>query len=141
MNSKTIGSISEYKIMSRLLELGKCVLRPIEDNERFDIIVLDKETNTYQKIQCKTGRLLDGSVRFSTHNSYTPYMRPGTRRSYVDDVDCFIVYCPELDEYYLIPIDLIKEQGSFSLRVNTLSTSNTNNSRSDIKWAKNYVLA
>ena len=136
MNTKDIGFISEIKIITKLLEQNKVVLRPLDDNQRYDLVIHNKENNTYFRVQCKTGRLEDGSVRFLCHNSYTPYMKQGITKSYIDQIDYFAVYCRELDECYLISINEVKNAASFSLRVLPFKSGE----RVNVKWAKNYIL-
>jgi hypothetical protein len=67
MNSKTIGEKSEGMILARLLYHNKIVLRPFGDNQRYDLVVDDN--NKFIRIQCKTGKLINGAVKFSTCSS------------------------------------------------------------------------
>jgi len=57
------------------------------------------------------------------------------RRSYVGEVDVFIVYCPDLDRIYAIPVDDVPlSEGS--LRVEPTA----NGQKKGIRWAADYEL-
>ncbi len=69
-------------------------------------------------VQCKTGRLLGGAVRFRTASSYYHHPHPKKpAKHYVDQIDFFAVYCPETEGVYLIPIADLNAESLASLRV------------------------
>lgn len=107
---KRIGDISEAMVIARLLKDGDVVLKPFGDNERFDLVAYSNEE--FIRIQVKTGRLKNGAVVFATCN----HGRDFESKSYKGDADMFMVYCPETDKVYAVPVDDCKETAC-SLRV------------------------
>ena len=130
MNSKAVGILSEQKTIVRLLELGYIVSRPIGDNSRYDLII---DNGKLYRVQVKTGRLRNGIILFNrksvTWNRTATYTTPYTK----EEIDWFLVYCPDTNELYKVPV----EDRVVHLRVN----SPKNNQVEHIKWAKNYVLS
>jgi hypothetical protein len=102
-NPKAIGERSEAHIVARLLDAGKSVLKPHGDNRRYDL-VLD-EGDRFVRVQCKTGRLRNGTVAFSTCSSYVH--RGLGRKDYRGQADVFAVYCPDNDKAYMVPVDVV----------------------------------
>lgn len=97
---KSVGERSEGIIIAAFLRAGKTVLMPFGDNQRYDL-VLD-EDGSFVRIQCKTGRIIDGAVEFATSSTYAH--RGGQRRDYIGQADRFAVYSPELDKVYIVPV-------------------------------------
>lgn len=130
MNDKARGEISEAKAIAALLEKGYSVSTPFGNNQRYDVIVDDG--NKLSKVQVKTGRLRNGCVEFNTTNVNC---FNGKRKSYVGQIDYFVVYCPDTDKLYKIDIEDASCGSSMSLRIETPRKVNTT-----IKWAKDYLL-
>lgn len=105
MNSKDIGDISESQVLARLILKGENVLIPFGDNKRYDLVI-EKDGN-FQRIQIKTGRFKNGVIIFPTCSSSTH--RGGNKNNYIGQIEMFMVYCPELDTIYRVPINEIKE--------------------------------
>lgn len=99
---KIIGEISEAQVLARMLRAGEVVLLPFGDCQRYDM-VMDRDVG-FIRVQVKTGRLKQGTVRFQTSSSGSTTDHR-TRVSYVGAIDCFAVYCPENDQVYLVPIE------------------------------------
>ena len=86
------------------------------------------------RIQCKTGRLRNGAVLFNTRS--VRCNRKGIfTRSYVGEIDYFAVYCPELDEVFVISCEETGLTGG-SLRVKPT----VNRQNKGILWAADYAL-
>jgi hypothetical protein len=103
MHTKQKGDITTAKVMTHLLALGKTVLIPWGDNQRYDLVI--DEGNHFKRVQCKTGRLINGCIAFntsSTGNPNAPY-----RNSYLGQADLFGVFSPELDKCYLVPVEQV----------------------------------
>lgn len=131
-NSKSIGNLSEMKVMTRLIELGHKVSIPYGDNCRYDLI-LDLN-GTLQKIQIKTGRYKDGCVVFETR-SVNKIGGCYQRNNYKNQVHYFIIYCPQLNQLYIIdPNELSNTSGR--LRVDPPKRTYLKN----IIWAKDHIL-
>lgn len=82
-------------------------LRPHQDNGQ-----------RLSRVQCKSGRLLNGCVTFRPCNTYAHHPNPkASRRSYVGQIDDFAVFCPETRAVYLVPIDDVPSEASAALRI------------------------
>jgi hypothetical protein len=131
MESHRRGDLTEQIVITELKRRCISVSTPIGDNERYDV-VLEQPSGNLLRAQIKTGRLKDGVIRFKgvsqhTNSSGHVYQRYG------DDVDCFLVYCYETEQTYLI--DSAEVGTSMYLRVDS-PRQDTN----QINWAKKYRL-
>ena len=54
MNSKHVGDTSEAQVIAALLKMGKNVLLPFGDNQRYDVVI--EEKGKFIRIQVKTAR-------------------------------------------------------------------------------------
>lgn len=131
MNSKKIGDITTATILSHLLQKGYFVLLPFGDSLRYDLVV--EKDNKFERIQCKTGRLKDGFIVFSTASLtwYPTY----NRKNYVGQIDYFGVYCPQNGKCYLIPVDQVGQTRA-NLRVEPTKNSQNKN----IRWATEFEI-
>jgi PD-(D/E)XK endonuclease len=127
-----VGLRTEAAILSELVRRGYQVLVPIGTNQRYDL-VLDID-GQFTRAQCKTGRLRDGVVRFSTGSTRSNTRRTFTR-DYTGEVEHFLVYCPETNGIYAVPTDEAPS-GYGRLRIEP-----TRNAQADgIRWARDYEL-
>ncbi len=132
---KDVGDRSTLAIILVLHQSGYGVLLPFGENTRYDLAI-ERDRNVYL-VQCKTGRLLGGAVRFRTASSYYHHPNPKMpAKHYVDQVDFFAVYCAETEGVYLIPIADIKAESLASLRVDPPH----NNQRDRIRFAADYEI-
>jgi hypothetical protein len=129
-NPKTIGERSEAVIIAKLLLRGEVVLQPFGDNQRYDLVI--DRNGTFVRVQCKTGRLVDGIIKFYSSSNAGGY----SKRSYYGEVEMFAVYCPENDRVYLVPIE------DAASVVTTLRVDPPKDCRSSesLRWAKDYLL-
>ena len=127
-----VGQRSEAVIQAELVKRGYPVLLPFGINHRYDL-VLDCG-DRFIKAQCKTGRLRNGAIEFSTQS-----VRINTRgtyfRGYDGDVDLFLVYCPDTGKVYAVPIEEATKTQT-SLRC----APPANNQRLRVRWAHDYEL-
>ena len=133
MNTKVVGEHSESMVLAALVRTKPCVLLPWGDNQRYDLVF--EENGKFNRVQCKTGLLAGGAVRFPTRSSYAH--RGRSSRGYRGEVDYFGVCCPQTDKVYLVPIDDTAGDRETSLRVDPPR----NGQRSNIRWAKAYELS
>jgi PD-(D/E)XK endonuclease len=132
---KAIGDRSTLAVMTALESEGFKVLLPFGENVRYDLVVVDR--GRLSRVQCKTGRLRSGAVRFSTCSFYGHHANPASlSRDYHGEIDFFAVYCPETTGVYLVPIDgpPVRRQGA--LRVDPPR----NGRRSGIRFANDYEI-
>lgn len=127
-----IGHRSEAAILSRLVCNGYRVLLPFGVNQRYDL-VLDHE-GRFLKVQCKTGRLREGTIRFRAV-SIQSNMKRTSWRGYAGEVDFIAVYCPENAGVYFLPADEVSPNVNF-LRLDPTR----NNQAKGIRWARDYEM-
>ncbi len=113
-----------------LVRAGYDVARPLGDNARYDLIL--EFEDRLLRVQVKTGRLkASGAIFFPTCSSQAH--RGRGRSSYRGQCELFAVYCPELDESYLVPVDATGARGC-SLRVRP----SKNRQARGVRWAADY---
>jgi hypothetical protein len=133
VNTKDVGNISEAFVTAELLKLGRTVLIPYGDNERYDLVI-DNKDGTFTRVQVKTGRIRNGAVIFSTGNANPPANGRRESRNYNGYADVFIVYSPELNQCYWIPV---AEAAKVSMRLRVSPSIRRNDK---YRLAKNYEL-
>ena len=122
--------------MLALQMLGRPILMPFGENTRYDLVI--DENHRLMRVQCKTGRLRDGAIRFATCSAYGHHREPRhARRDYRGEIDYFAVYCPETSGVYLVPIDAVPPTTQGCLRV----TPPRNNQSSRIRMPCDYEIA
>jgi len=133
---KAIGDRSTMVAMLALNEAGYAVSIPFGENARYDLVIDDG--TRLARVQCKTGRLRLGAVRFNVCSCYAHHLRPGqSRRDSRGDVDYFVVFCPETDRVYLVPIEELPMSTQAALRVDPPF----NGQRLRIRFAHDYEIA
>ena len=103
MNTKAVGDMSQGAVIAALLKAGQVVLLPFGDNQRYDLVV--EQNGEFKRVQVKTGRLKDGSIRFQTCSTYAH--RGRGKKDYRGQADLFGIYCPENEKTYLVPVDVV----------------------------------
>ncbi len=95
---------------------GASIFVPFGENTRCDLIV--EEQGRLSRLQCKTGRLRNGVILFSTCSTYGHHPNPKIlKRDYAGEIDEFAVFCPELGSVYRVPIDDVATTTHGSLRI------------------------
>jgi hypothetical protein len=126
--------MSRLKILAKLMRQSKLVLMPIGDHLRYDLAIDDE--GRFLRVQCKTGRLINGAVLFLTCSINSRNKRGKTiRRSYRGEVELFGVYCPDNGKCYLVPVGNVGPNQGF-LRVNPPR----NGQKTRILWAEDYEI-
>lgn len=131
MESHKRGDLTEQIVIIELKRRCVSVSTPVGDNERYDV-VLEQSNGELLRAQIKTGRLKDGVVRFkgiSQHTNYSGHVY----KQYGEDIDCFLVYCYETEQTYLI--DSAEVGTSMYLRVDP-----PRKDTDQVNWAKKYRL-
>ena len=132
---KRVGDRTTLAVMAVFDLLGYALYVPFGENTRTDLVV-DDGTGLV-RVQCKTGRLRDGSVRFATCSSYAHHRAARfTYRDYAGEIDAFAVFCPQTDTVYLVPIDSVPPKRGAALRVD----APRNNQRRGIRFARDYEI-
>jgi PD-(D/E)XK endonuclease len=131
MNSKAKGEISEGHVIAHLLKRGYSVSMPFGDNQRYDLIWDDGER--LWRAQVKTARLRQGCIVFNctSINGFT-----GKRTGYEGQIDLFLVYSPDTDKVYRVPVS-DAAASSIMLRIEPTRGG----PKTTIRWAADYELA
>jgi hypothetical protein len=127
-----VGLRTEGAILGALVRRGYLVLVPFGQNQRYDL-VLDMD-GKFVRVQCKTGRLRNGCVVFSAQ-SVRSNTRKAVFRHYKDDVELFLVHCPDTGGIYAIPIEEVTRSHG-TLRIDPTS----NGQEKYVRWARDYEL-
>jgi hypothetical protein len=133
---KAIGDRTTVLVVAALQACGYSVLVPFGENTRYDLVIDDGER--LARVQCKTGRLRAGGIRFAVCSCYGHHQNPKTaRRDYHGQIDYFGVYCPETQAVYLVPIGDVQTRVTAILRV----TPSRNNQQRGVRLAAQYEIA
>lgn len=100
MHTVVKGDIAVAALVLRLLRKNWIVLKPISELSRYDLVI-DRGSG-FERIQCKTGHLKGGSVRFNSCS----FSAKGSRH-YRGESDLFGVYCLQNEKCYLIPVNQV----------------------------------
>jgi hypothetical protein len=133
---KSVGDRSTPAILMALHKEDCGIYLPFGENTRCDLVV--DAGGRLSRVQCKTGRLRNGSVRFATCRTYGHHRSPkATPRSYEGEIDEFAVFCPELGSVYLVPIGDVPARSQAALRI----TPTRNSQVRGIRPAAAYEIA
>jgi hypothetical protein len=113
---KLVGDRTTLAVILVLEAAGFRVYLPFSENTRCDLVF--ESDGRLGRVQCKSGRLRSGAIRFSACSSYAHHHHPRTsRRDYVGEVDFFAVYSRETTGVYLVPIVDVQLTREAALRV------------------------
>jgi PD-(D/E)XK nuclease superfamily protein len=128
-----VGERSEAVILAELVKRGHRVLVPYGTNHRYDLVI--DTGKGFLRVQCKTGRLRQGVIKFRTASTRANTLRVYTAPYDADQIDMFLVYCPDTDRVYALGVDeATSSQGA--LRVDPTA----NGQAKRIRWAADYEL-
>jgi prevent-host-death family protein len=129
------GDIAEIEIAAAAIRAGCTVARPLTDHPPYDLVI--EIGSRLLRVQCKWAALENGVVqvrlRRCTHSPTLGYVRSSYDS---DEIDAIAAYCDELNQCFLIPIDLIAAQDWISLRVDPPR----NGQRAALHLAADYTL-
>ena len=118
------GVISEEKVITRCIQCGYNVLRPVSTLSRYDLVIEDAE-----------GQFWRVQVNFNMISS--PCYTGRRSKGYKGECDYFGVYFEPTDGVYLVPIDEVKNTAC-TLRLEP--TFQKGGKRSDTRMAYDYEL-
>jgi hypothetical protein len=136
-NTKWLGGITETAVLLALLRTGATVSVPWGENSRYDLII-DCDGQLH-RIQCRTGRLKNDRILFSTAQVY--YSKEAgkiVKRARCSTIDYYGVFCPENGAVYLVPAKDIRSRVQCSLRINTDTSAIRGYNLRYLLMAKNY---
>ena len=96
-----VGDRTEAIIIAEPMRRGLRVLRPLSTNQRYDL-ALDLG-DRFLRVQCKTGRLRNGAVVFSTRSCRSDPKRTYVRSYSREEVDAFLSTAPRQTASMLSP--------------------------------------
>lgn len=128
------GNVAELAIAKEAARLGLSVSMPLTEHERYDLII--GIGGGLLRVQCKWGRKVGDVVVAKLCRS-----RRGPdgfiRQKYsASEVDAFGIYCGDLDECFLVPIEIVDGQWSMQLRLEPTR----NGQRAALHFAEEYRL-
>jgi hypothetical protein len=100
-DTNSVASRTEGLVLAALVKTGRTVSLPF-GVARYDL-VLDT-ADGLKRVQCKTGRLDQGAVRFNARSVHRTAPGRYKNHGYQGDADLFGVYCPATDKVYLVPV-------------------------------------
>lgn len=131
-DTKSKGDLTEAMIVAHLLQNGDVVLTPFGDSQRFDLVIYRKEK--FIRVQCKTGSVKNGAVIFRTASVHkVKGTHSYTLQGYHGQIDLFMVYCPSINKFYSVPIE-VASSGMCYLRLEAPSHKR----KVGIRWAKDF---
>lgn len=133
-NSKRLGNKAEISIISEFVKAEIPVLLPYGDNEPYDLVI--ETSDGFKSVQVKHGSLKNGVI-VADFRKRIGYQRKDYT-SYFGLVDYMAVWCSDLDECYLVPLNECRDKTYISLRV---SDPKDNSNKKNIVWAKDYLLS
>jgi hypothetical protein len=128
-----VGQRSEAIILAELVKRGYRVLLPYGTNHRYDLVI--DVGDRFLRAQCKTGRLRRGAIEFNTASTRANTLRAYTKPYDADQIELFLVYCPETDRVYAVDIGEVGP-GRALLRVDPTA----NGEAKRIRWAADHEL-
>lgn len=125
------GKAAEAIVLGKLAERGIPVSVPWGDIERYDFIV-EHPSDGLLRVQCKTGRIVDGSFTIECCRSYTT--AEGQKKiPYDGEFDYYIIYSYETEELYWVS-ESEADSSKFRLRMEP-----TTYDFPDTTWASDYT--
>jgi hypothetical protein len=131
-STKQKGEQTEAIVLGEFKKRGLNVAIPFGEDHRYDFIV--ENSGNFYRLQCKTGRYREGTVRFPTR-SIQPDAQGHRKSDYEGEIDFFVIYVWELEQTFLVPEDEAAKN-SMRLRVDPPE----NNQTKGVNWAKEFRL-
>jgi len=133
MKTVSIGNASLAKCVARYVEQGYTVSLPVGDAAPYDMIV--EKDGAVQRVQVKTGKLDKGVIYFPAKSNCGRWYKTGETKDYRGKADLFVVYCPQTDKVYALPVDSTGLTSVY-LRV----TMPKNGQRTKVRFAQDYEI-
>lgn len=97
------GNLSIAKVLTACMDEGWLVSIPVGDAHPYDLIVDNGQR--ILRCQVKTGQFVNGCVVFSLRSNNGRWYKKETTRTYHGKVDVFGVYCPQVGQVFMVPIE------------------------------------
>lgn len=117
-------------MLHKLIRAGIPVLVPFGGGLAFDLAAIVPPHGRLLRIQVKSGRVREGTVRFNAYSTDHGF----GQRTYEGRADVIAVYVRELDEIFIVPIgDCPRSEGCLRL------DATKNNQRRGVRFAADYA--
>lgn len=126
-NTSRIGNVTVANVLLALVKRDRQVLTPFGEGGRYDLVI---DEGRFIRVQCKTGRLQNGSVVFNNYSQTAAGWK-----KYKDSVDAYGVFCPQTGKTYLVPVADCAS-GKTALRVSPAR----NGMKKNIRYAEGYEI-
>jgi hypothetical protein len=137
---KDVGDRRTLAVMIALRGLGFAISVPFGENTRYDLVIDDGER--LARVQCKTGRLRLGAVRWPACSSYAHHSNPGSpQRDYLNQIEYFGIHCPDNGGVYLVPIEDAQVRRQGALRVEAARNGQRKHIRDAAMYEIGFVAA
>ena len=125
MNSKSKGNISEARTLFEFQKYNIPVSLPWGDNERYDMIA--EFNGKLNRIQIKTSNEENNGAIKCYCRSSTNHTTNKNFSTYENDIDYFVFYNQQRDILALVPIEVVGNNKSISLRIEPTNNGQTKN--------------
>ena len=136
LTSNDKGKIAEAAITLEAIKLGIDVLKPIAEHGRYDLVF--DLGDRLLRVQCKWGAYKRELGIITVRVGGSRHTPSGYLRSTYSarEIDAVAIYCGELKETFLVPIEVAAGRSALRLRV----TPPRNSQRASINLAQDYPL-
>jgi hypothetical protein len=126
------GAWAEAEIVAAAVRLDLCVLRPLCEGRRYDIVI--DLGHKMLRVQCKWAAQMGDVLGIRTSTSrYTP--RGYVRTTYSPtEIDAIAIFSSEVNRCYLVPSADVEGQSYLYLRL----APTRNNQAQGVRWAADY---
>lgn len=123
------GLIGELEFTSYLLKLGYTILKPINPNSSYDLVI--EKNNVYNRIQIKYLTPKNGLLRVELDRP-----RKRSNKYQLRGVDTMGVFDSVHKSFYLIPMEKVKNKSEIWLRLEKAR----NNQHKKLHLAEDYII-
>src|SRR6185312_6858024 len=89
LTPNAIGERSQGAIAAEVMKYGYIILVPFGEAHRYDMVI--EKDGQFSRLQCKTGRYINGVVKFNTCS--INWWNKTKKRYTREEIDYFAVYC------------------------------------------------
>ena len=132
MNTKKIGDIGVLTVATKLAANGITSSFPIGDSTRYDLIL--ELNGMFARAQVKSRQSKNGFLNIEFTNKSTRRGKVIQKRYHPGEIEAFIVYNRSNDSLYILPLEMLLQQGEVTLRLG----SPKNNQQKKLHWATDY---
>lgn len=131
-DSNLKGNIAEAVVAAEATKLGIEVLKPQTEHARYDLAF---DLGTIVRVQCKwackRGETVLVRLSTSRHTPLNGYVKTTYSAA---EIDAVAAYCQEIEQCYLIPIDVVEGRSQIHLRLSAA----LNNQEAAVNYAAAY---